>query len=66
MKRFRPYFRHLRAVRGPIAIAIFFGLLYGAASGAGPSSSSSAPDAVICSARRLPLRCGASAPSRAE
>lgn len=35
MKRFRPYFRHLRAVRGPIAIAIFFGLLYGAASGAG-------------------------------
>ncbi len=35
MRRFRPYFNYLRAVRGPIAIAIFCGLLYGAASGAG-------------------------------
>ncbi len=35
MKRFRPYFRYLAAVRGPIAIAILCGVLYGAASGAG-------------------------------
>ena len=35
MNRFRPYFRYLRPVRGPIAIAIVCGLLYGAASGAG-------------------------------
>ena len=35
MKRFRPYFRYLHAVRGPLTIAIACGLLYGAASGAG-------------------------------
>ena len=35
MRRFRPYFHYLHAVRGPIAIAIGCGLLYGAASGAG-------------------------------
>ncbi len=35
MRRFRPYLRYLHAVRGPIAIAIGCGLLYGAASGAG-------------------------------
>jgi subfamily B ATP-binding cassette protein MsbA len=35
VKRFRPYFRYLHAVRGPIALAIGCGLLYGAASGAG-------------------------------
>ena len=35
MTRFRPYFRYLRAVRGPIILAIACGLLYGAASGAG-------------------------------
>ncbi len=35
MRRFRPYFRYLRAVRGPVAAAIGFGILYGAASGAG-------------------------------
>ncbi len=35
MKRFRPYFRYLHAVRGPLVIAITCGLLYGAASGAG-------------------------------
>lgn len=35
MRRFRPYFAYLSAVRGPIAIAILCGLLYGIASGAG-------------------------------
>ncbi len=35
MTRFRPYLCYLRPVRGPIAIAIGCGLLYGAASGAG-------------------------------
>jgi len=35
MRRFIPYFRYLRLVRGPIAKAIFYGILYGAASGAG-------------------------------
>jgi subfamily B ATP-binding cassette protein MsbA len=35
MRRFRPYFHYLHAVRGPIALAIGCGLLYGAASGAG-------------------------------
>lgn len=35
MRRLRPYFKYLRAVRGPIAIAIFCGVLYGVASGAG-------------------------------
>ncbi|MSU51712.1 MAG: ABC transporter ATP-binding protein [Opitutus sp.] len=35
MIRFRPYFQYLRAVRTPIAIAIFCGLLYGVATGAG-------------------------------
>jgi subfamily B ATP-binding cassette protein MsbA len=35
VKRFRPYFRYLAAVRGPIAIAVLCGVLYGAASGAG-------------------------------
>lgn len=35
MRRFRPYFRHLRAVRGPIIGAIACGVVYGAATGAG-------------------------------
>ncbi len=35
MRRFRPYFRHLRAVRGPIVGAIACGVVYGAATGAG-------------------------------
>ena len=35
MTRFRPYLRYLVPVRGPLAFAIFCGLLYGAASGAG-------------------------------
>ncbi|MDO8538940.1 MAG: ABC transporter ATP-binding protein [Opitutaceae bacterium] len=35
IRRFRPYFKYLGAVRGPIAIAIGSGFLYGAASGAG-------------------------------
>lgn len=34
-RRFRPYFCYIAAVRWPIAGALFFGLLYGAASGAG-------------------------------
>jgi subfamily B ATP-binding cassette protein MsbA len=35
VNRFRPYFRYLAAVRGPIALAVLCGVLYGAASGAG-------------------------------
>ena len=35
LRRFRPYFRYLKPVRGPIAKAIIYGILYGAASGAG-------------------------------
>jgi len=35
MRRFRPYLRYLRTVRGPLAIAMGCGLLYGASSGAG-------------------------------
>ncbi len=35
MRRFLPYLRYLRAVRGPITKAIVYGVLYGAASGAG-------------------------------
>ncbi len=35
MRRFVPYFRYLRLVRGPIVKAIVYGILYGAASGAG-------------------------------
>lgn len=35
MRRFRPYFKYLRAVRGTIAAAIVFGIIYGIASGAG-------------------------------
>jgi ATP-binding cassette, subfamily B, bacterial MsbA len=35
MRRFIPYFRYLRAVRGPLIKAIVYGILYGAASGAG-------------------------------
>jgi len=35
LRRFRPYFRHLRANRGPLTAAIFFGLLYGVSSGLG-------------------------------
>src|ERR1035437_8741030 len=35
MRRLRPYFKYLRAVRGPIIIAILSGLVYGASSGAG-------------------------------
>lgn len=35
MLRFRPYFRYLRDVRGPIAAAIFYTLIFAATSGAG-------------------------------
>jgi subfamily B ATP-binding cassette protein MsbA len=35
VKRFRPYFHYLASVRGPIALAVLCGVLYGAASGAG-------------------------------
>ena len=35
MRRLRPYFIYLRAVRGPIIVAIICGLIYGASSGAG-------------------------------
>jgi len=35
MRRLRPYFRYLRAVRSTIAAAVFFGLIYGVSSGAG-------------------------------
>jgi subfamily B ATP-binding cassette protein MsbA len=35
MHRLRPYLKYLRIVRGPIAAAIVFGIIYGASSGAG-------------------------------
>jgi subfamily B ATP-binding cassette protein MsbA len=35
MRRLRPYFIYLRAVRGPVILAIVCGLIYGASSGAG-------------------------------
>jgi len=35
VRRFRPYFGYLKQVRGPIAKAISYGVLYGLASGAG-------------------------------
>ncbi len=35
MRRFRPYFAYLKAVRGPIIGALLCGVLYGAANGAG-------------------------------
>lgn len=35
MRRFRPYLKYLRAVRGPLIGAIVAGLIYGAANGAG-------------------------------
>ena len=35
MRRLRPYFRYLRANRGPLLAAIFFGVIYGASSGLG-------------------------------
>ncbi|MFI5336995.1 MAG: ABC transporter ATP-binding protein [Opitutales bacterium] len=35
LRRFRPYFRYLRLVRGPIIKAVVYGVLYGVASGAG-------------------------------
>lgn len=35
MRRFRPYFRYLKTVRGSLIAAIFYGLLYGASSGLG-------------------------------
>ncbi|MBI5426221.1 MAG: ABC transporter ATP-binding protein [Opitutae bacterium] len=35
LRRFRPYFGYLKQVRGPIAKAICYGVLYGVASGAG-------------------------------
>lgn len=35
IRRFRPYFHYLGAVRGPITIAIACGILYGISSGAG-------------------------------
>lgn len=35
LRRFRPYFRYLKAVRGPIIAAIVYGLIYGATSGLG-------------------------------
>ncbi|WP_414660732.1 ABC transporter ATP-binding protein [Horticoccus sp. 23ND18S-11] len=33
MRRFRPYLKYLRAVRGPLFGALFFAVIYGAASG---------------------------------
>jgi ATP-binding cassette, subfamily B, bacterial MsbA len=33
MRRFRPYLRYLSAVRGPLYGALFFALIYGAATG---------------------------------
>ena len=33
MRRFRPYLKYLRAVRGPLLGALFFAVIYGAASG---------------------------------
>jgi subfamily B ATP-binding cassette protein MsbA len=35
LKRFRPYYHYLRAVRGPLAGALLCGLIYGVANGAG-------------------------------
>ena len=35
LRRFRPYFRYLRAVRGPVTAAVVYGLLFGATSGLG-------------------------------
>ncbi len=35
MRRFRPYFKYLRAVRGPLVWALVCGLIWGAANGAG-------------------------------
>ena len=35
LRRFRPYLRYLKAVRGPIIAAIGYGLIYGATSGLG-------------------------------
>lgn len=35
LRRFRPYFRYLKQVRGPIIKAVSYGILYGLASGAG-------------------------------
>ncbi|MBI5770531.1 MAG: ABC transporter ATP-binding protein [Verrucomicrobia bacterium] len=36
MRRLRPYFKYLRAVRGPVAVAITCGVIYGASNGALP------------------------------
>src|SRR5262249_18389621 len=33
MRRLRPYFHYLRAVRGPVTVAIVCGVIYGASSG---------------------------------
>jgi subfamily B ATP-binding cassette protein MsbA len=33
LRRFRPYFKYLRAVRGPVTMAVVFGILYGAIGG---------------------------------
>ena len=35
MRRFRPYFSYLKAVKGPIIAALLCGIIYGAANGAG-------------------------------
>ncbi|HEY4300505.1 MAG TPA: ABC transporter ATP-binding protein [Candidatus Didemnitutus sp.] len=35
LRRFRPYFRYLRAARATLGAAIFYGLIYGATSGLG-------------------------------
>ena len=35
MSRFRPYFKYLKRVRGPLIGAIIAGVIYGLASGAG-------------------------------
>ncbi len=35
LRRFRPYFRYLKAVRGPVTAAVAYGLIYGATSGLG-------------------------------
>src|SRR5512141_904329 len=35
LPRFKPYFRYLKANRGTLAAAVFYGLIFGATSGAG-------------------------------
>lgn len=56
MRRFRPYFKYLRAVRGPIATAILCGLIYGVASGLGlPALSEFVFPRIFSPEKREPL-----------